>query len=459
MAAGHPATAAAGLGVLAAGGSAADSAAAMILAGCVSETIFCGLSGGGFATVYEAATGAVTCLDFFVSVPGLDGTVPRPAHNISVFFGSVAMPYAIGGPSVAVAGTPWGAAQLNHRFGRLPWAQVVAPAHRLAVEGVAFSAAHADLLPEIAPAMMVGGGIEVYSRPDGGGRRLLRAGESIDHPGLSDTLAALARSGPAELATGVIGRAMVEAVRADGGALSAADMAAYRVQELLPMRVPFGPGILHVRDNDLDSFGATAAALDLGAVARGGADRALALVAALRAPARRSETTSLVAVDPQGNACAATHSLGLGSGVWVGGIHGNSMMGEGELLRGELRPGTRMASMMVPSVVTDRDGRLLFAGGAAGGGRIRPALLQVLAGTLVEGRTVADAVSAPRMAVTETLVHLEPGFPTEVLTGLREAGEELLLWDAQRPFFGGVAAIGPDGPAADPRRGGLGLLL
>ena len=106
VAAGHPATAAAGLAVLEAGGSAADSAAAMILAGCVSETIFCGLNGGGFATVYEAATSTVTCLDFFVAVPGLDGTVAAPAQNISVSFGSVAVPYAIGGPSVAVAGTP-----------------------------------------------------------------------------------------------------------------------------------------------------------------------------------------------------------------------------------------------------------------------------------------------------------------------------------------------------------------
>ena len=60
VAAGHPATAAAGLAVLAAGGSAADSAVAMILAGCVAETIFCGLGGGGFATYYERRHGTVT---------------------------------------------------------------------------------------------------------------------------------------------------------------------------------------------------------------------------------------------------------------------------------------------------------------------------------------------------------------------------------------------------------------
>ena len=40
---------------------------------------------------------------------------------------------------------------------------------------------------------------------------------------------------------------------------------------------------------------------------------ALGLVAALRAPDRRAETTNLVAVDERGDACAITTSLGLGS--------------------------------------------------------------------------------------------------------------------------------------------------
>jgi len=460
VAAGHPATAAAGAAVLAAGGSAADSAAAMILAGSVSETIFCGLGGGGFATLYEAESGAVRCLDFFVSVPGLDGTVAQEPRHISITFGTVPVPYSIGGPTVAVGGTPWGAAELNRRFGRLPWAELVRPARELARHGVLFSQAHADLLPEVAPAMLLGAGTESYSVPDGaGGGRLLRAGEKLHHPGLADTLDALALNGPNELATGDHGRAMVDAVRADGGALSLRDMAAYRVLEQAPLRVPFGPDTLHVRDNDLDRFGATAAALDLPAVRLGGLDRARALIDVLRTPARRSETTSVVAVDTEGNACAATHSLGLGAGIWVGGVHGNSMLGEGELLRGALIPGQRMPSMMVPCVVTDAGGRLQFAGGAAGGSRIRHALLQVLAGVLVEGRDAAEAVSAPRLSATEEFVHLEPGFPAEVLAGLESAGEHLVLWPGPRPYFGGVAAASHPRPAADPRRGGAALRL
>src|SRR6185436_18442639 len=146
--------------------------------------------------------------------------------------------------------------------------------------------------------------------------------------------------------------------------------------------------------------------------------RALALVSALRSPAARAETTTVVAVDPQGNACSATHSLGLGSGVWTGGVHGNSMLGEGELLRGELLPGQRMPSMMVPLVVTDPSGGLLFAGGAAGGCRIRSALLQVLTRVLIDGHGAAEAVAAPRLAATPEAVHLEPGFDPAVTAEL-----------------------------------------
>ena len=118
-----------------------------------------------------------------------------------------------------------------------------------------------------------------------------------------------------------------------------------------------------------------------------------------------------------------------------------------------------MQSMMVPSIVTDPAGELIFAGGAAGGSRIRPALLQAIAGVLIEGRSAAEAVAAPRMSVTEQLVHLEPGFPDEVVSALRESGERLELWGQIRPYFGGVAAIAADGPAADPRRGGSAMIF
>ena len=441
------------------GGSAADAVAAMILAGCVAETIFTGLGGGGFATVYEASTGAVHCLDFFVSVPGLDGTVAQTPTVIDVAFGGVAtVPYAMGGPTVAVPGTPAGVAELHRRWGTLAWSEIVAPARDLATHGVKFSAAHADLLPDVAPAMVAGAGAQVYQTvsPDGL-TQLLLADELLYHEGLAATLDDYLGHGPEVFYSGRWADDFAAAVRADGGALSTDDLAAYEVAELAPTRVRFGPGEIRLRSNDLDAFAATAAALDTDALRAGPVARTRALVAALRAAPKRAETTSVVAVDTAGNACAATHSLGLGSGVWVGGVHGNSMLGEGELLRGDLTPGRRMPSMMVPLMVTDPQDRLLLAGGAAGGSRIRPALLQVLIGVLLDGRSAVDAVAAPRVSATADIVHLEPGFPAEVAAALLADGEQVLVWDGLKPYFGGAAVAATDGPAADPRRGGLAL--
>jgi len=287
----------------------------------------------------------------------------------------------------------------------------------------------------------------------------LAGGEMLHHEGLADTLDDYLNDGPDALTVGPRGQAFVAAVRADGGAMSDVDVAEYRVRELAVERVAFGPGVICVRDNDLDAFGRTAERLN-GELSTGDpAARACSLVRALRSPAVRAETTTVVAVDQQGNACSATHSLGLGSGVWTGGVHGNSMLGEGELLRGELLPGQRMPSMMVPLVVTDPAGNLLLAGGAAGGSRIRPALLQVLTRVLVDGHGAAEAVAAPRLSATPDAVHLEPGFGPEVIAALTANGDEVIQWPEQRPYFGGVAVVAKDGPAADPRRGGLALRL
>ena len=124
VAAGHPSTAQAGADILSRGGSAVDAAVAMMLVSCAAETIFTGLGGGGFATVYDAATTQVRCLDFFVSVPGLGGKRPSPATSIEVIFIGQHVPYEIGPATVAVPGDPrrsalpvaeMGPALLGHR--------------------------------------------------------------------------------------------------------------------------------------------------------------------------------------------------------------------------------------------------------------------------------------------------------------------------------------------------------
>src|SRR5204862_6128924 len=73
VAAGHPATTAAGVEILEAGGSAADAAVAACLASCVAETVMTGLLGGGHAIWWDAAAGRASLLDCFCTVPSGTG--------------------------------------------------------------------------------------------------------------------------------------------------------------------------------------------------------------------------------------------------------------------------------------------------------------------------------------------------------------------------------------------------
>jgi gamma-glutamyltranspeptidase/glutathione hydrolase len=186
------------------------------------------------------------------------------------------------------------------------------------------------------------------------------------------------------------------------------------------------------------------------------ADRVVALVGALEAGAGpETHTTNLVTVDSDGNSCVLTTSLGLGSGDWLPGfdLHLNSMLGEVDLLLGPLDPGARMASMMAPSVVVD-DAGLVLAIGAAGGTRLRSAIVAVAAGILDEGLEPQDAVDRGRVHPAGGLVNAEPGVDERGLEALAAAGRTVRRWPERHHFFGGVSALGRSGGAADPRRSG-----
>jgi gamma-glutamyltranspeptidase / glutathione hydrolase len=456
VAASHPATAEAGLRILAEGGGAADAAVAAVLAACVGETIFTGLGGGGFATYFEAATGEVTCLDFFATVPGTDGDHrPGPMIEVDVYFGGVRQVYSIGGASVAVPGVPAGCGEVHRRWGRLPWASVVEPAIGLARRGVRLPDAHARTLEACAPALNWGAGADVYTP----GGRQLTGGDVLFHPGLDEALGGLADEGPAVFYTGSYAALLVEAVRSAGGALGLRDLAGYRVMET-PVDHALLDGYRIRARHDLSRTVDTIAGLpaDLGRPAR-----APGVAAALRDQGvqKIGDTTNISVVDADGNACVITTTLGLGSGVWLPGlgVHLNSMLGEGELLTDNLAPGRRMASNMCPLVVIDPDGRLAVAIGSAGASRIRTALVDTLLGVLVDGLDMESAIRRPRLHVVGDVAHVEPGYRRDELALLADAGWQINEWPEFDHYFGGVTAVGQAGAAGDPRRAGVGLLL
>ena len=455
IAAGHPATAAAGIEILADGGNAADAAVAASLASCVAETVMTGLLGGGHAIYFDAGSGKARNLDCFVAVPGL-GAEPRDAEllHLDVPFGAEVVHYAVGPASCGVPGLPAGLAALWEAHGTLPWPRLVEPALRLAESGVEFPPAHAACLAMLAPVMTMNEGAAIYS-PEG---RLLAAGDRLEQPGLAVALAALADD-PASVYTGTVGAQLLALCAERGGLVPRPDLEAYDVPWSEPVAVAY---------------------LDLELLTRGGlsgipetvprlprlsqldeTERVLALVDVLEAPsAGGGDTTNVTVVDADGNACVFTSSLGLGSGDFLPGLdlHLNSMLGEVDLLRGRIDPGRRMQSMMAPTLALGPNG-LALAAGAAGGTRLRTALLAVVAGILDEGLSAEAVVARPRFHPAPDVVNAEPGVDETALATLEQRGRAVRRWPAQHHYFGGVSVISRTGSAADPRRNGAAASL
>ncbi|MEK6274018.1 MAG: gamma-glutamyltransferase [Actinomycetota bacterium] len=451
VAAGHPATADAGMEILDEGGGAADAAVAACLASCVAETVMTGLLGGGHAIYYDAAGGRTANLDCFVGMPGLGRERREVALlELAVPFGTELVHYAVGIGSCGVPGIPAGLDALCGEHGRLPWDRLVEPALRLAKAGVAMPAAHASCLQMLESVMTMNEGGEIYAP----GGSLLEEGDLLRQPGLVRTLETLADEGPRSFYEGTIGKALLALMEERGGLVTEEDLNSYEATWAEPVSVEFRGHDVLTRASLADFPGVLSALPGLNGLDE--PQRALALVETLGSePPRERGTTNLSVTDAEGNACVLTTSLGLGSGDFVPGLdlHLNSMLGEADLLIGGLEPGDRMASMMAPSLALDGDG-VALAAGAAGGTRLRSALLQVVAGFLDEGLDLQVAVDRPRLHPVGSLVHIEPGLGAAAIDALESAGLQVREWPGLHHYFGGVSAVTRTAAAGDPRRSG-----
>jgi gamma-glutamyltranspeptidase/glutathione hydrolase len=450
VAAGHPATTAVGVEILAEGGTAADAAIAATLASCVAETVMTGLLGGGHGIYFDARRGRVQLLDCFVAVPGLGRTdTARELVHLDVPFGEELVHYAVGPASCAVPGVPAGLDVLWREHGRLPWRRLVDPALRLAREGVDFPPAHAACLAMLAPVMTMDAGRRIYAP----GGKLLAAGERLQQPGLVRALELVAEEGATSVYEGTIADALLEVSDERGGILTARDLSEYEARWEEPLAVDYQEWTLLTRGG-LAGIRETAPTLprlrDLDET-----ERVLALVESLRTGSGSGHTTNLAVADALGNACVLTTSLGLGSGDFLPGLdlHLNSMLGELDLIRGPVAAGERMESMMAPLVVC-ADGEPVLAAGAAGGTRLRTALLTTLAGILDLALAVEAAVARPRFHATATSVNAEPGVDERALRTLETRGWNVRRWPSLHHYFGGVSLVSLWGAAADPRRDG-----
>ena len=241
IAAGHPQTAAAGAEILQQGGNAVDAAVAASFASFVAEAVLVNIGGGGIAQVYEPTTGRATVYDFFSAMPGLSppgGRLPAEIdfRQILVDFGPAQQPFYIGRGSVAVPGVVAGLGAMVSDLGTLPLSQILAPAIRLARQGVILSDALGYVSEILAPILMDTPEIKAIYAPNG---HIATAGDRPHFSALADTLEELGRQGSALFYTGEIGRQILADQQAHRGLLTETDLAEYRVRRTEPIVIDY----------------------------------------------------------------------------------------------------------------------------------------------------------------------------------------------------------------------------
>lgn len=224
----HPLCTQAALSMMSKGGNAADAIAAAALVGGVVSPMSSGLGGGGFALIYRDGDEEPTVLDF-------RETAPR-TFDPSSFESSSG--WEARGRWVGVPGEVAGLYRLVRRFGRLSWAEVVAPAERTARLG--FAAGR-----ELARSLSGPRSSELIRDPSlrrlyfPGGSPLVR-GFRIRNRELAGTLRRIAEEGPKAFYEGPIASELAQVVRGAGGTLSVDDLRAYAVKERKPLRGTLG---------------------------------------------------------------------------------------------------------------------------------------------------------------------------------------------------------------------------
>src|SRR5581483_5697930 len=239
IAAGHPLTARVGADVLAAGGNAFDACVAAAFASWVVESPLAGPGGGGFLLARPADGRGDALYDFFVTVPGAERRwTPRPMAELAVDFadGGTSQPFRVGASSCAVPGTAAGLEAVHRRYATRPWRSLLEPAVRLARDGFELTPAQGYLHAILDPILRrEPEGRRVYSAGDGAAL----TGERLRLPDLADTLERLADEGAAALSCGELAGRIARHIREQGGALTAADLASYRVVRRRPVRARF----------------------------------------------------------------------------------------------------------------------------------------------------------------------------------------------------------------------------
>ena len=222
----------AGLDTLARGGNAFDAAVTVSAVLSVVEPISSGLGGGGFFLLHDASTGKDVFVDARETAPA--AATPKAYLDKA---GELDRDRAENGPwSAGIPGLPAALVHVAERHGRLPLAQSLAPAIRIAKEGFPVYARLARGYAERREVMeRYPGTREVYLRNG----RAPKEGDLFRQPELAATLERLATGGFDGFYRGTTGKRLLAGVKAAGGKWTAEELAGYRVKEREPLRFEY----------------------------------------------------------------------------------------------------------------------------------------------------------------------------------------------------------------------------
>lgn len=241
VAADHVLASRAGVEILRQGGNAVDAAVATSFALSVVRPYSCGIGGGGFMLIrlkdWKGQGEKTTAINYRETAiramtPGyyekLDDSAPT--H---------------GGTAVAIPGQVAGMLMALERYGTMSREAVLAPAIRLAREGFDVDAHYVKSTQDdelVIP----------WLKADAARRERFRwlwerclkegqvkVGDHVALPEQAKVLERVARDGAKGFYEGDVAEAIVRAIRADGGEMTLADLAAYRPEELTPRRSTF----------------------------------------------------------------------------------------------------------------------------------------------------------------------------------------------------------------------------
>jgi gamma-glutamyltranspeptidase/glutathione hydrolase len=237
--------------ILTAGGNAMDAAVATALACSMVRPSACGVGGYvGAALIREGRSGKIWAVDGngpapLAAHPHLYEVLPQATDrgiNENEYFCSVKDDANLLGPlAVSVPGQMSALGIIHERWGRLPWAQVVAPSQQLLANGFPYDdLARSIRVMEVPLRRFPASVAHLMSKG-----QLPRPDEIWHRPDMERTLARLAQAGWRDFYEGEIGRTIADQVKAAGGILTREDMAQYRPRVTDPLSINYHGAKVH----------------------------------------------------------------------------------------------------------------------------------------------------------------------------------------------------------------------